>query len=102
MWEKKYCIEMQAPLGIRMGTLLLRNENGCLEGTLYFLDREEKMVGVLRDDGMIKLKGMITTAVRSFPIYLEGQLMNDEVNLIVKNYKREIHIKGKEIHEEIL
>ncbi len=102
MWEKKYCIEMQAPLGVRMGTLLLRNENDCLEGTLYFLDREEKLIGVLQDDGMVQLKGMMTTAVRSFPVYLEGRIKNDELSLIVKNLKREIHIKGKEIHEEIL
>lgn len=102
MWEKKYCIEMKAPLGVRMGTLLLRNENDCLEGTLYFLNREEKLRGVLQEDGVIKLKGMMTTAVRSFPVYLEGRIKNDELSLIVKNIKREINIKGKEIHEEIL
>lgn len=102
MWEKKYRIEMQAPLGIRTGTLVLKNENGCLKGTLHFLNREEKVIGILRDDGMIELKGMITTKIRSYPVYLEGKSINDELELRVKNHKREIKIKGKEIHEEIL
>lgn len=102
MWEKKYRIEMQAPLGIRTGTLVLKNENGCLKGTLHFLNREEKVIGILRDDGMIELKGMITTKICSYPVYLEGKSINDELELRVKNHKREIKIKGKEIHEEIL
>ena len=84
MSEKKYRVSLSAPLGRRAGTLVIKETDGKVEGTLEMMNRSNALFGSISEDGRIVLSGSIKTLISTVQYTAEGTVSGHKILLNLK------------------
>ena len=84
MGEKKYRVSLSAPLGRRVGTLVIKETDGRVEGRLEMMNRSNALFGTLSGDGRIVLSGAIKTLISTVQYTAAGTVSGRRILLNLK------------------
>lgn len=86
----RYAVSMQVPLGIRLGRLVLYEQQGRLSGELEVLGHIEPLAGTIGTDGRCEIAGNIISAVRTIPYRAVGAIKGQVIHLTVHGEKDDL------------
>lgn len=103
MNKYEYCINMNVPLGIRKGTIILYENNGMLTGLLELFENSEPFSGRVYANGACNIAGKIVTLTKTIRYQAIGQMCSDWIKLNVYGKKEKFLLEGKRVwHEKVL
>ena len=84
MSEKHYRICLNAPLGARNGTMVIREAEGCVDGWLNVMDERNRFSGTLSGDGQLALSGTFRTLISTMHYAATGMVSGRHILLNLK------------------
>ena len=84
MVDRMYRICLTVPLGSRMGTMLLREAEGKIDGWLSVMNEKNSLCGVLSSKGQLAVSGMIRTLVSTMHYTATGAIVGHRVFMNLK------------------
>lgn len=84
MSEKHYWICLNAPLGDRNGTMLIRETEGRVDGWLNVMDERNRFSGTLSGDGQLTLSGTFRTLISTVCYTAAGMISGRHILLNLK------------------
>ena len=84
MSEKHYRICLNAPLGARNGTMVIREAEGCVDGWLNVMDEKNRFSGTLSGDGRLTLSGTFRTLISTTHYTATGMVSGRHILLNLK------------------
>ena len=96
---KIYDLEMTVPLGIRHGTMVLKeNADGNVDGTIEILGNETPFTGKL--DGIhLSMEGTLKTQIRNVSYQGQGTLEGERIEMKIKDNQNIYRLSGKDRKE---
>ena len=87
MEERAYAIRLSVPLGARSGTMLLREQDGHIDGWLDVMRHRNELTGQLAPDGSMTLSGSIRTLISRIAYTARGTRSGTHIllNLTTEN-----------------
>lgn len=87
MEERAYAIRLSVPLGARSGTMLLREQDGHIDGWLDVMRHRNALSGQLKPDGSMTLSGCIQTLISRIAYTAKGTRSGTHIlfNLTMEN-----------------
>ncbi len=105
MNEKKYRICLSVPLGERLGTMVIQESYGRLNGWLEVMDHKNMLSGRFSADGHIEFSGTLRTLISTVHYTATGVISGRSILLDLKTSSGAYYpVFGEEINidEEIL
>lgn len=105
MGEKNYRICLNAPLGARNGSLVLRETEGRVDGWLYVMNEKNSFSGVLTEDGQLTISGVLRTLISTLHYTAAGTVSGRKILLNLKTDSgAQYPVSGEEypIYDKIL
>lgn len=94
MWNRKYDITMQTSIGARYGTMLLTVDAGNVDGILDNLKKANPFHGKINENGSCRIKGKLTTLMRTIPYEGEGKITRDAFFLKLTTERESYDLSG--------
>lgn len=87
MDERTYAVRLSVPLGARNGTMLLREQDGSIDGWLELMRHRNPLSGQLKPDGSMTLFGCIQTLISRNAYTAKGSRSGTHIlfNLTMEN-----------------
>lgn len=95
--NRKFNITMHVPLGIRCGTLSIKQDQNIITGILDILGRKTEFLGSINKNDIFEFTGDLITPLLSFPFSAKGKITNNTVNFKLKGNRYLMTVTGKEI-----
>lgn len=92
--ERTDDITINAPLGIRFGTMTFNCHGTEVTGTLNAFGNHDDFTGQIGSNGEIEIKGKITSLINSVPYYAKGIINDCSLNLQLITNKYSFAITG--------
>ncbi len=84
MHEKRYRIRLSAPLGLRNGTMVIRESDGKVDGWLEVMNRKNALSGRLSTDGALTITGAIQSLISTIRYTAVGTVCGRKILLNLK------------------
>lgn len=94
MWNVNYDVIMQTPIGARYGTMSVTVDNSKINGMLDILKKANPFYGKINEKGDCKIKGELTTLMRTIPYDATGWITKEALALKVKGERESFEISG--------
>lgn len=92
--ERTDDITINAPLGIRFGTMTFNCHGTEVTGTLNAFGNHDDFTGQIGSNGEVEIKGKITSLINSVPYYAKGIINDCSLNLKLITNKYSFAITG--------
>lgn len=92
--ERTYDITINAPLGIRFGTMTFNCSDSEVTGTINAFGNHDNFTGQIDSNGEIEIKGKITSLINSVPYYAKGVINDCGLSLQLFTNKYSFAITG--------
>lgn len=94
MYEQRYAIVMQTPLGKKYGTLTATVSGHMLSGWLDVLEHREPFEGTIDCAGNCRITGILTTLMRKVAFIATGKMTPTAVYLQMKGERNVFELSG--------
>lgn len=99
MSEKNYRICLNAPLGVRFGTMAIHETGGRVDGWLNVMNEKNRFSGVLLEEGQLALNGVIRTLISTMRYTATGTISGQKILLNLKmDSGAQYPVSGEELH----
>ncbi len=99
MRERNYQICLNAPLGARNGSLVLRESEGKVDGWLHVMNEDNRFSGTLSEDGQLTISGVIRTLISTLHYTAAGTVSGRKILLNLKTDSgAQYPVSGKEFN----
>lgn len=95
--ERKFNITMRVSLGVRRGTMSFTEDPPEVHGVLEILGGKDKFTGTLTENGIMEIRGKITSLLHTFSYHAKGTIANSHLTLSMTTDKHSFFITGEEI-----
>ncbi len=94
MWRQSYNIVMRTPIGPRYGTMVVRRDQGQLDGFLNVLMGKNAFQGVMEEGNRCRLTGQLKTLMRTVLYSAVGRITWETVHLVMETGKGTFEVTG--------
>lgn len=94
MWNRRYYVTMRTPIGARYGTVSVTVNNSTISGMLDILKKANPFHGNIDEKGDCRIKGELTTLMRTIPYNAAGRITKEALVLRVKGERESFEITG--------
>lgn len=94
MWNRSYNVIMRTPIGARYGTVSVTVDNSTISGMLDILKKANPFHGNINEKGDCRIKGELTTLMRTIPYNATGRITKEALVLKLKGERESFEITG--------
>ncbi len=99
MNEKNYLICLNAPLGVRYGTMAIHETGGRVDGWLNVINEKNRFSGVLSEEEQLTLTGVVPTLISTMRYTATGTISGQKILLNLKmDSGAQYPFSGEEFH----
>ena len=84
MLERKYRICITVPLGERVGTMMIKEKDDCIDGWIDIMNERNTISGIVSSDGQVVFSGTLKTLMNNFNFTASGYVKDKAITLTLK------------------
>ena len=94
MWDHRYDVILQTPIGARYGTMTVVVDRNKVDGILDILKKANPFHGTINAKGTCQIKGELTTLIRTIPYDAVGRITKESLALKLNGEQESFEISG--------